>query len=63
MVKDQKVFFIGEDVGAAGGVFKATVVKEMEFLFVSFESDCKISDFTSFKTKGKFIIRLIKKMS
>ena len=25
MRKDPKVFFIGEDVGAAGGVFKATV--------------------------------------
>jgi len=31
MRKDQKVFFIGEDVGAAGGVFKATVGLLEEF--------------------------------
>ena len=31
MRKDPKVFFIGEDVGAAGGVFKATVGLLEEF--------------------------------
>ena len=58
MRKDPKVFFIGEDVGAAGGVFKATVGLLDEFgketfydryydeqLFVDVNATYKIGDY------------------
>ncbi len=43
MRKDQKVFFMGEDVGAAGGVFKATVGLLDEF-GPERVKDCPISE-------------------
>ena len=43
MRKDQKVFFMGEDVGAAGGVFKATVGLLDEFGPERI-NDCPISE-------------------